>query len=240
MLTGKLKNRFLRYGVLLVASLLLWPHIAEATLLNALFVMTNKVYVTPINHLETFAIANTISHKIGKCLKSRASSISLADIIQNFDDCYTSHPLPLHIITNILLLPASVLVEGSSRPGESSGDVVTLFGVGYVQSRLFFYGEETESWVISVHAKHDAPAPVLLEIWIDNRQVGNLVFDKGDDTWETLSLVTKVDPGFHNLYVWYANDLFDPEQGLDRNAYISYLQITRQEFDFGEFGTQSK
>jgi hypothetical protein len=79
-----------------------------------------------------------------------------------------------------------------------------------------------------------------LEIWLDDRQVGNLVFDKGDDTWETLSLVTQVEPGFHSLYVWYVNDLFDPERGLDRNAYISYLHIARQEFDFGEFGTHSE
>ncbi|MBK8985270.1 MAG: hypothetical protein IPM39_04185 [Chloroflexi bacterium] len=213
-------------ALIAVCFFLLLPTV-QAIARNALYVLGNKAYTAPANQQEQLARVNQVTYKMGMCANQTITD-STAAIIQNFDDCYANHPLPLQIITHTIQLPAHILAEGSSRPGESSGDVVTLFGVGYVQSRLFFLSEETDSWIISVHAKHDAPAPVILEIWLDDQSIGRLVFDKGDDTWETLSLAAPIKPGFHNFYFRYVNDLFDQEQGLDRNAYIEYVQIARR------------
>lgn len=218
---------FLRYGVVVLVGVLLWSIVSETILHNALYVLANKGYATPMNGSEQFALASSMSHRMEECFENSVMD-ETAVFIQAFDNCYVNHPLPLQIISHTLHLPAHILVAGSSRPGDSSGDVVTLFGAGYVQSRLFLLGEPSDSWVIDVHAKHDAPAPVILEIWSDNRSIGRLVFDKGDNSWETLSLVVPIEPGFHNFYVRYVNDLFDQEQGLDRNAYIEFVRITRR------------
>jgi len=213
--------RLLRFAVLVFCLALLYPDLSHLLKHNHIFVSVNKAYTDPNRQEEAIR-----SLPMTFCREGYEVG-AMAVIIQNFDDCYLRHPLPLHIVTDTLELPASALAEGSSRPGESSGDVVTLFGAGHIQSRLFFLSEAPGTWVISIHAKHDTPPPVVLEIWLDERQIGHFILDKGDDTWETLSLSTQIEPGFYNLYVRYVNDLFDPALGLDRNAYISYLQITR-------------
>lgn len=213
--------RFLQFAVLVFCLALLYPDLSRLLDRNHIFASINRAYKNPNGQEEATRLLPMTFCREGYEVGTTAV------IIQNFDDCYLRHPLPLHIVTDTIQLPASVLVKGSSRPGESSSDVVTLFGAGHIQSRLFFLSETASTWVISIHAKHDIPPPIILEIWLDERQIGHLVFDKGDDTWETLSLTTQIEPGFYNLYVRYVNDFFDPALGLDRNAYISYLQITR-------------
>ena len=190
---------------------------------NITYVLANKVYTAP-SQQNTQLITNVLS--IGnKCLPHNNELVSLSGI-QLFDACYVEH-LPLHVITDTIQLGAFTLAQGSSRTNEINSNFCVLFGTGYTQSRLFFLSEEADLWMVSVRAKNDAPAPVKLEVWLDNNSIGNLIFDKGDNSWETRSLSIRVEPGFHNFYLWYVNDLFDPEQGLDRNAYIQYVQITR-------------
>ena len=216
----------LHAGVLLLFFLLLLRSVfVSGFFQNKTYVTANKVYaLSAIDQQSMKTIADSLHP--GNCSYDYDLSSTKA-IIEAFDSCYVNHILPLHIITNTVQLSANTLAQGSSQPVEAVADRITLFGTRYISSRLFILSEEPELWVISVHAKHDAPAPVILEVWLDDRFVGNLNFDKGDDSWETLSLSAQIAPGFHNFYLWYVNDLFDAEQGLDRNAYIEYVHITR-------------
>jgi hypothetical protein len=84
-----------------------------------------------------------------------------------------------------------------------------------------------EEWTIAVTARHDAPPPVDLAVWLDGQQFGTLSFTKGDQSWETLWLSGKISPHFHGLAIWFVNDYRDVAAGLDRNAYIEEIILTR-------------
>ncbi|MBK6710110.1 MAG: hypothetical protein IPG51_07190 [Chloroflexi bacterium] len=193
---------------------------------NITYIAANKVYgSSTIENRLIRTIANLL-HTEECPLETGQSSTRM--IIEVFDACYLEHKLPLHTISDELTLSAETLARGSSQPVEVRDKVVILFGARELKSRLFVFSEEVDLWKVSVHGKHDAPAPVILEVWIDDNFVDSLVFDKGDDSWETLSVSTMVTPGFHQLFLRYVNDFYDRELGLDRNAYIGYAFITRQ------------
>lgn len=194
---------------------------------NLLYLFANKSYTaTSINQITELKQVGAMAQLISACPTGKIIDGPVS-IIYHFDDCYLHHSLPLHIVSDQIELSANDLAAGSSRTDQTQGDTTTLFGGGYLQSRLFFLYEEPTQWLISVHGKHDAPAPVMLELWVDEQLIGTFVFDKGDDTWETLSLPAFVTPGFHNLYLWYVNDFFDPVRQLDRNAYIESMRVMR-------------
>ncbi len=87
--------------------------------------------------------------------------------------------------------------------------------------------DETSVVTISVHGKHDAPPPVTLPVSVDDVLLGELLFERGDDTWGVESITTTVSGGCHWLRVWYTHDLFDKERQLDRNAYIDWVGIEK-------------
>ena len=117
-------------------------------------------------------------------------------------------------------LPASL--QGVAAPG-------VLYGPGTLKLRLFLVSEMENCWQIAVRAKHDDPPPVDLEIWLDREKAGVLSYDRGDQSWETLSLNVPIAPNLHSLGVTFANDYLDEAAGADRNAYIEYVEITRLE-----------
>ncbi len=215
------------YAILLLGIALSTGTMQKVINHNALFVWINKTYTTASLQTTYLTHVTTLMEPhMSKCHITSTANFPL----NQFEVCYTSQTLPLHLVGQSITLTADTLRHGSSRADEATAEIVTLFGPGFVQSRLFFVAEQTNSWQIAVNAKHDAPASVLLEIWLGTEHLGTLSFDEGDNTWETLSLSAPIAPGFHNLYIWYKNDFFDPELGLDRNAYIQSLQIMRQDF----------
>ncbi len=194
---------------------------------NLLYLFANKLYTaTSINQITKVKQVGAMAQIISACPVDKIIDGS-ASIIYHFDDCYLHHSLPLHIVSDQIELSANDLAAGSSRTDQTQGDTTTLFGGGYLQSRLFFLYEEPTLWSIAVRGKHDAPTPVMLELWVDEKLIDTFVFDKGDDTWETLSLTAFVTPGFHNVYLRYVNDFFDPIRQLDRNAYIESMRVMR-------------
>lgn len=166
----------------------------------------------------------------------RASAQPDVSILQFVDDYYVALANPLYVITYTAQLPASAFELGGvskanlGRPGQEAGETVTLFGAGYLEARTFFLSDAPGEWSISVQALHDAPPPVVLEIWVDEQCVGELVFGRGDQAWDTLALTQRISPGFHWLRIWYVNDYVERELGLDRNAYVRHVLITRREF----------
>lgn len=104
-----------------------------------------------------------------------------------------------------------------------------LFGQGYFQSRVFFLADNESCWQIGVKAKHDDPAPVNLQIAVDETPLGILSYAKGDQSWEILSLYSAVKPGAHWLRIWFINDYLDEETNTDRNAYMEFVTINQVE-----------
>lgn len=144
------------------------------------------------------------------------------------DDYYLDHPVRLYVITDTVELAAAGLpLGGRSELIQVTDDTVTMFGEGTLSARLFLMADGVEEWTIAVTAVHDAPAPVILEIWLDGGYFGTLSFDKGDQSWETLSVTGKITPRFHWLTLSFVNDYLDAAAGLDRNAYIRQITITR-------------
>jgi hypothetical protein len=135
---------------------------------------------------------------------------------------------PLIVIGESEEIPATKLSSsGSSVANQVAPNSGTLYGEGYFQLRVFLASDSETCWSFGVRAKHDDPAPVNLALWLDEEEIGELSYTKGDQTWETLSVSSYARPGTHWLRVWFVNDFLDLELNADRNAYIEYFQIAQ-------------
>ncbi|MCA9889503.1 MAG: hypothetical protein KC546_14080 [Anaerolineae bacterium] len=122
-------------------------------------------------------------------------------------------------------------VAGIPASQQSLDTKGVLFGPGWFEKRIYFMVPMASCWAISVTARHDDPAPVLLDIQLDNQQVGTLSFDKGDGSTETLTLLTPIAPGVYWLRIVYVNDFFDRAAGKDRNAYVLSVVLAPEVMD---------
>lgn len=139
-------------------------------------------------------------------------------------------PTPMQIISHSIRLPSSQFLPSglpdSLQNVDTSG---VLYGPGTLELRIFLLSEQEGCWQIAVKAKHDDPPPVNLEVWLDRDIVNTLSYDRGDQSWQVLSVNTLIDPNIHTLGIRFANDLQDKATGADRNAYVEYVEITRLE-----------
>ncbi len=148
------------------------------------------------------------------------------DILMAVDRHFVYRLSPIQFVSDTTIIPINRFLQydlpTSLQTVESPG---ILYGPGYFQLRIFLMSNSENCWQFAVKAKHDDPPPVKLEIWLDNTQIGALLYDKGDQSWEILSIYSSVDPNTHSLQIRFANDFFDRDAGLDRNAYIEYVKI---------------
>jgi hypothetical protein len=144
-------------------------------------------------------------------------------------------PTPMQIISHSIRLPSSEFLPSglpdSLQNLDTSG---VLYGPGTLELRIFLVSERESCWQIAVKAKHDDPPPVNLEVWLDRDIVNTLSYDRGDQSWQVLSVNTLIDPNIHTLGIRFANDYQDKETGADRNAYVEYVEITPLEDSFCE------
>lgn len=156
--------------------------------------------------------------------------ISNKSIIEAADRFFMGDLDPLIVIAESAEIPATTLSpSGPSSANQVTPNSGTLFSEGYFQLRIFLASESETCWDFGVRAMNDDPAPVNLALWLDDEQLGELSFTKGDQSWETLSLSSYAKPGAHWLRVWFVNDYRDPELNADRNAYIEHIQIAQTE-----------
>ncbi len=152
------------------------------------------------------------------------------EVLRAADGRFLNATIPMIVVSESATIPIGQFVQ-SGQP-DSLRDVDapgTLYGPGYFELRLFLMAEAEGCWQISVKAKHDDPPPVELELWLDKDKVGTLSYGLGDQSWQTLSLSTPVDPNLHLLRIWFANDYLDTENGVDRNAYVETVDVRRLE-----------
>jgi hypothetical protein len=138
--------------------------------------------------------------------------------------------MPVLIVNDSEALPITDFVASglpASLQGVDSSGV--LYGPGYYEARLYLAAGREACWQVGVTAQHDDPPPVDLEIWLDKDRMGTLSYDRGDQSWEELTIALRARPNLHWLRVWFVNDTMDETLGTDRNAYIQQVTISRVE-----------
>lgn len=145
-------------------------------------------------------------------------------------DQFIPDPTPMQIISDSVRIPSDQLVPSGSHGSLQDIDAPgVMYGPGTLKLRPFLISEQERCWQIAVKAKHDDPPPVNLDIWLDRDKAGTLSYDRGDQSWEVLSINVPAGPNLHILGITFANDFLDNGTGADRNAYIEYIEITPQE-----------
>lgn len=73
------------------------------------------------------------------------------------------------------------------------------------------------------------PAPIIIGVSIDNKKVGELHYDKNDNSWSDAEVVAQLSTGTHSISLGLLNDFFDPNTNADRNGAINRLIILPKE-----------
>jgi hypothetical protein len=84
-------------------------------------------------------------------------------------------------------------------------------------------------YALGVTAARSGPGPVELRVEWDGWPAGVLTYDGGESAWEQEQLRIVTPAGGHALRLTFANDFADPAAGIDRNALVDAVTITREE-----------
>ncbi len=217
----KLARLLFPLWVLLVL-LVIYPQIRT----NVGFVLANKSLGTQLSNQvrqDYWKRATTI------CLNSAEDMAKLIDheaVILQFDSCYIDRVIPLIIVTDTVSFSAATLALGGlSKSNQLSNGMASLYGSGYLEAMVV--PVEPAEMILSIQAFHHELPPVILEIWLNEEKVGELYFDKGDNSWEIIALPITVDSNFHRLRIAYTNDFYDEALEIDRNAFIRDIEISQ-------------
>ena len=87
--------------------------------------------------------------------------------------------------------------------------------------------EATGAYTLGVAAAHGVPGPVELRIELDGWPAGVLAYSQEDGSLGREELRIVAPAGSHTLGIIFANDFADPLAGVDRNAVVDAVTITR-------------
>lgn len=79
------------------------------------------------------------------------------------------------------------------------------------------------SYNLSAQVRHVAPAPIAMALGINGQQLRPISLERGDESAETVAVITRLEPGVHLLGVWFLNDAII--DGVDRNAQVDWVAI---------------
>ena len=63
---------------------------------------------------------------------------------------------------------------------------------------------------------------------VDGNQIEMYTLDYGDNSWQTVTVSIKLEPGLHTVDVWFLND--GVVDGQDRNLEFQWVQIENPNF----------
>ncbi|MBE2197598.1 MAG: hypothetical protein IAE79_03240 [Anaerolinea sp.] len=211
--------------ILMLVLMKTWPYLQK----NIGFVLANTAIGLPLKDEDRLV-------RLQQALQQCAAGNEVVPVDANltrllaeqFDSCYLNHLSPLYVITETTHMPiTSLYLGGVSQSNRITDETASLFGAGYLEAIIFPAITTSNVSVLSITALHDDPPPVTLTIWLDEAIIGEFNFERGDKTWETLSLPLPMGVNFHRLRIEYSNDLYDVALGLDRNAYIKDVTISQ-------------
>ena len=104
---------------------------------------------------------------------------------------------------------------------------IILSGVGsYVA--IVVYMPQSGCYQIKVFAQNGQPPPVEIGVSYGSFYLGveKLVFDLGDNSWSDKSANLWALKGRTTIEMIFLNDYYDPVTGVDRNAWIDWVEIS--------------
>jgi hypothetical protein len=231
-MTGR---RIVLIALLLGAGLLLARLSAESVRRNTMQLLVANGFST---RFSTPTSAELLRRALALGCDSPETAVCLAEVaglsdmavIETAGLRFLDDAMPVLIVSDSATFPITDFVASGlpvSLQGVDSSAV--LYGPGYYEARLYLAAEGEACWQVGVTAQHDDPPPVDLEIWLDKDRMGTLSYDRGDQSWEELTIALRARPNLHWLRVWFVNDTMDETLGIDRNAYIQQVTITRVE-----------
>lgn len=226
-------RKFVQSLFFILCGILVFQDIFSMAVSNYSYILMSKVYSSKYSSSEQRVAMISKALSI-ECLKSSVCSKNTwqsdNDIIELADRIFFDQMGMIRIISDSAKIPIEqflrVNLSNLAQPPDLPG---VLYGTGHFQLRLFILADTESCWQLEVMAIHDAPAPVELELWIDEDKIGDLVYDKGDQSWELLSIYSYLKPNAYQLQIKYVNDYFDTELSLDRNAYVDYVVLNQAE-----------
>ena len=105
------------------------------------------------------------------------------------------------------------------------GEAHNLWSRGQIEFFIDLPQDGVYTFSAAAWGDQAGPDPIRMDIGLDN-----VAFDTFDVTGasqaeiETFSVTAEASKGFHSFYVEFLNDFYDPENGLDRNLKVDYLE----------------
>lgn len=122
-----------------------------------------------------------------------------------------------------------VTADGLAKPryvGDSTNVGVILFTTTPAITKTICV-KRGGLYTIGVAAAENNPPPIQIEIKWDEWYVGRLEYSKGDNSISTKRLQVVIPPGEYELSLRFANDFSNHAIGIDRNALIDHVEISR-------------
>lgn len=163
--------------------------------------------------------------------RSDLAEIDLVDIVNPI--FYPQAKDPLYFLNKpYILMPKDLTIEGNGNFSVSESRA-TMFGTNYIEFRLYVpYTMHHGLLDISMSVVNSKPPPIEFDIIVQDVVVDTIGFDKGDGSDTTESVQIDLPRGYQRIKILYANDWFDPDKGIDRNAYIRQVTLTSKDSGF--------
>lgn len=106
------------------------------------------------------------------------------------------------------------------------GEAHNLWSRGQIEFFIDLPQDGVYTFSAAAWGDQAGPDPIRMDIGLDN-----VAFDTFDVTGasqaeiEMFSVTAEASKGFHSFYVEFLNDFYDPENGLDRNLKVDYLEV---------------
>ncbi|HMQ31532.1 MAG TPA: carbohydrate-binding domain-containing protein [Chloroflexaceae bacterium] len=110
---------------------------------------------------------------------------------------------------------------GDAVTQEAGSEAGVLFWDG--AAIAVFEADERGRYLLRVRARHSAPAPVQLALYLNGRRVRDVSLERGDGTAETLEVALDLQAGPQVIAIRFLND--GAINGADRNAIIEWLEL---------------
>jgi len=112
-----------------------------------------------------------------------------------------------------------------------AGDNTTMSGYLWWTGQAFAVVsvQQAGNYQISMHVLHNDPPPIDMAIGVNGQQIQQVSLDKGDNSWETITIDVFLKSAIHTIHVWFLNDAYI--NGKDRNAIIKWLLIEKDKLN---------
>ena len=211
-----------------------WQRNFASVRLSHLAYSSNEVVdLTPelTKAIELICIQRMLNCEEFSSLGGEGQEANLVDIIDTI--FYPEEKSPIYFLNqSYSLMPRDLYIDGNGNFTVTDSRI-KMFGTNYIEFRLYIpYKTNPAQLDISLSVANSKPPPIKFDVTVYDDKIGTIRFDKGDDSVTTKGLQFALPSGYQRIKIWYANDWFDPDKGIDRNAVIRKLTLTPKDSGF--------